>query len=54
MKYVVRVTAEINDEIEVEADSDEEAIGAAFEGWSFVEASSWWGEIVSREREETP
>ncbi len=50
-KYVVRLTAEIDDDVEVEADSEEEAIQLAHDGWSFVEASSWSEEIVSVEED---
>ena len=54
MTWRVRVTAEIDDTIEVDlpADAtDEEVIEAAHADWSFVEASSWGESIIDRPEE---
>lgn len=50
--WKVRLTAEIDDEMEVEADTEEEAIENAHRDWSFVEASSWGEEIIDRPEDE--
>ena len=51
--WVVRLRAEIDDEMEVEADSEEQAIENAHCDWSFVEGKNWSEEIVSRPEEES-
>lgn len=48
MRWRVRLHAEIDDEIEIEADSEVEAREAAEEDWTFTEAHSW--QTVSVER----
>jgi nicotinate-nucleotide pyrophosphorylase len=47
-RWNVRQTATIDDEIEVEAETAEEAEAAALAQWSFVEASQWKTESVER------
>lgn len=47
-RWVIRVSAVIEDDMEVEADSEEEAIESAHEQWSFVEASQWTERVISR------
>ena len=46
--WIVRVSAVIEDDMEVEADSEEEAIANAHADWQFVEASQWTEEIIDR------
>lgn len=46
--WKVRLRALIDDEMEVEAESETEAVENAGRDWSFVEASQW--ETVSVER----
>jgi predicted glycosyl hydrolase (DUF1957 family) len=50
--YRVKLQAKIDDEIEVEADSEEEALNNAARDWMFVEASEWESEIIDRPDEE--
>jgi hypothetical protein len=45
--WVIRVEATISDEMEVEAETEEEAITAAHEAWRFTEADNWDEEVVS-------
>lgn len=47
MTWHVRLSARIQDDMYVEADSEEEAIERAHADWSFVEASDWEAEVVS-------
>ena len=47
-KWKVRLRAVIDDEVIVEAETKEEAIEAAEQDWTFVEAEQW--ETVSAER----
>ena len=46
--WKVRVSAVIEDDMEVEAETEEEAIENAHRDWSFVEASQWAEEIIDR------
>lgn len=48
--WMVRLTAAIDDEMEVEAETEEEAIANAQKDWSFTEASDW--EVASVEEVE--
>jgi hypothetical protein len=50
-KWTVRVSAEINDDIEVEAETEDEAKEEALANWRFCEASSWKAEIMSAPEE---
>lgn len=43
-RWKVRMKAVIEDELEVEADTEEEALENADEDWTFVEAHSWESE----------
>lgn len=54
-KWVVRVSAVIDDDMEVELDdgaTEEEAIEAAHADWRFVEASQWTEKIIDRPDQE--
>jgi len=42
----------IDDEVEVEADSEEEAITNAEQDWSFVEGKEWKSEVIESPEEE--
>ena len=46
--WIIRVEAIISDEMEVEADTEEEAIENAHADWSFVEASQWHERVLKR------
>jgi hypothetical protein len=50
--WIVRVEAVISDEMEVEADTEEEAIENAHDDWSFVEASQWTETVLKRPEED--
>lgn len=50
--WVVRVRAVIDDEMEVEAETEEEAIENAHADWFFVEGKEWTEEIITRGDEE--
>jgi hypothetical protein len=45
--WVIRVEATISDEMEVEAETEQEAIDAAHEDWRFTEADNWTEEVLS-------
>jgi len=40
-RWKVRMTAVIDDELEIEAETEQEAIEAADQDWTFIEASQW-------------
>lgn len=44
--WKIRLRAAIDDEMEVEAESEEDALQAAEEEWVFVEASQWESEVI--------
>lgn len=43
-KWKVRLKAQIDDELEIEAETEEEALENADHDWSFTEAHSWESE----------
>lgn len=50
--WKIRVKAIIDDEMEVEAETEEQAIEAAHQDWSFTEAHSWEEEVLERPEDE--
>jgi hypothetical protein len=50
--WVIRLKAKIDDEMDVEADTEEEAIDNAHRDWSFTEAQEWEAEVVQTPGEE--
>jgi hypothetical protein len=45
-RWKVRAKAVIDDTWEVDAETEEEALEAAFDSWTFVEAHSWETTVV--------
>lgn len=48
-RWHIRVTGEIDDTTEVDAETEDEAIESALDDWSFVEASSWDAKVIDVE-----